>query len=92
MYISNQSNHPEVISKTISSMVNHRLSELSSSKEIFELNKKPYNNALTKVDTKHKKGTKKARNQVKKTEPEETSLIRHLTIQSKLNFVRSSRN
>ena len=31
MYISNQSNHPKVTRKTINSMVNHRLSVLSSS-------------------------------------------------------------
>ena len=60
MYISNQSNHPKVIRKTINTMVNHRLSELSSSKEIFELNKTPYNNALSQSGYEALKGYNKS--------------------------------
>ena len=56
MYINNQSNHPKVIRKTINPMVNHRLSKLSSSKEIYELNKKPYDNALSQSGYEKLKG------------------------------------
>ena len=63
MYISNQSNHPKVIRKTINTMVNHRLSELSSSKDIFELNKILYNNALSQ------RGYEALKGYIKSTKP-----------------------
>ena len=65
MYISIQSNHPKVIRKTINTMVNHRLSECSSSKEIFELNKKPYNNALSQSGYEALKGYNKSKTKEK---------------------------
>ena len=56
MYINNQSNHPKIIRKSINAMVNHRLSELSSSKEIYERNKKPYDEALSQSGYEKLKG------------------------------------
>ena len=46
-YINNGSNHPKLIRKIISSMINNRLSKLSSNNKIFNNNKKYYDNALT---------------------------------------------
>ena len=48
------STHRKVIRKTIHSMVNHRLGELSSCKQIVELNKKPYNKALSQSKIRNK--------------------------------------
>ena len=46
-YINNGSNYPKLIRKSISSMINKRLSRLSSNDKIFNSIKKDYDNALT---------------------------------------------
>ena len=46
-YINNGSNHPKLIRKSISSMINKRLSRLSSNDKIFNSIKKDYDEALT---------------------------------------------
>ena len=46
-YINNGSNHTKSIRKSISSMINKRLSKLSSNDKIFNSIKKDYDDALT---------------------------------------------
>ena len=46
LYVNSQSNHPPLILKNIPKSVNKRLTELSSSEEIFNQNVKPYQEAL----------------------------------------------
>ena len=46
-YINNESNHPKLIRKSISSTIKKRLSKLSSNDKIFVSIKKDYDNALT---------------------------------------------
>ena len=46
-YINNGSNHPKIIRKSISSMINNRLSKLSSNIMIFNSIKKDHDDALT---------------------------------------------
>ena len=48
VYVHKQSNHPPQILKNIPESVNRRLSDISSSKEIFERAAKPYQEALNK--------------------------------------------
>ena len=45
-YVTVNSNHPDVILKSIPKGINKRLNVLSSSKEIFDRNRNIYQNAL----------------------------------------------
>ena len=46
-YINNGSNHPKLIRKSISLMINKRLPKFSSNDKIFKSIKKDYDDALT---------------------------------------------
>ena len=46
MYVNTQSNHPPAVIKAIPTGINHRLAQLSISKEAFDRNKEPYQRAL----------------------------------------------
>ena len=54
LYVNKQSNHPPSILKNIPISVNKRLSELSSSAEIFRDSVRPYQEALDKSGYNHK--------------------------------------
>ena len=54
VYVDVNSNHPPMVLKNIPMGVNRRLSRISSSKEIFDDAKQPYQDALNKSGYKHK--------------------------------------
>ena len=59
IYINKSSNHPKHITENLTESINKRLSELSSTEEIFNANKVEYEEALRKSELKHKLKYKK---------------------------------
>ena len=71
LYIHYQSNHPPSIIRQLPNMISKRVSDLSSSKELFDKYKEPYNKALEKSGFKQKinfihKAKKPSRNRPRK--------------------------
>ena len=65
LYIHKESNHPPTVLKQIPKIVERRLSDLSSSEDVFEREKGPYTRALEQsgyvdIDLKFKPGTPQA--------------------------------
>ena len=51
VYVHSHSNHPPLVLKNIPMGVNRRITKISSSKEVFDAAKTPYQEALKRVDT-----------------------------------------
>ena len=52
-YVHIKSNHPPLVTKAIGKGINHRLNANSSSKEMFDAAKRPYQDALVRSRHEH---------------------------------------